>query len=84
MSLYFFNVYNIVQVTDAIGTECAGASDVRDEAVRCMQELTRGSVLMDGDKSSITINVVDTLGKTVMIVGLAAYIEQVPGSSLPS
>jgi hypothetical protein len=63
MSLYFFNVYNSVQVTDTIGTECAGAGDVRDEAVRCMQELVKGTLLTDGDKSSITINVVDTLGR---------------------
>jgi hypothetical protein len=84
MSLYFFNVYNSVQVTDTIGTECAGPIEVRDEAVRCMQELGKGSLLMNGDKSSITINVVDRLGKTVMIVGMAAYIELVLGSSLLS
>jgi hypothetical protein len=49
-----------------------------------MQELGKGSLLMNGDKSSITINVVDRLGKTVMIVGMAAYIELVLGSSLLS
>lgn len=84
MSLYFFNVYNSVQVTDTIGTECADTGEVRDEAVRCMQELVKGSLLTESDKSAITINVVDSSGKTVMIVGLAAYIEQVPDSSLPS
>ncbi|WP_412549590.1 DUF6894 family protein [Sinorhizobium meliloti] len=82
MSRYFFNIYNPRQSPDDIGTDCAGVADVRAEAVGTMRELARGDLLEHGDLSSMTINVVDGNGRTVMIVSLAASVTTVIGSSL--
>lgn len=82
MSRYFFNIYNGTQSLDDIGSECADAAEVRAEAVETMQELFSERLLNDGATSSMTINVVDGEGKTVMIVSASAYVETVAGSSL--
>lgn len=82
MSLYFFNIYNGKQSCDDVGSECTNVAEVRAEAVATIQELVRHSLLEKKDLSSMTVNVVDGEGKTVMIVSLAASVETVAGSSL--
>lgn len=82
MSRYFFHIYNGSQSPDDYGTECNSISKVRAEAVGAAQDLFNSGMLFRGDNSSMTVNVVDGAGKTVMIVGLTAYVELVAGSSL--
>jgi hypothetical protein len=77
MARYFFNIYNGVQSHDDIGTECTTAADVRTEAVGALGDIIRGNLLRDKNVSSCVINVVDELGKTVMIVSLAASVEAI-------
>jgi hypothetical protein len=82
MSRYFFNIYNGNQSSDDQGTECRSASEVRAVAIGTAQDLFTSGHLFCRDNASITVNVVDNTGKTVMIVGVAAYVEVVAGSSL--
>lgn len=82
MGRYFFNISDENQNIDDIGTECADAAEVRLEAVETMQELLRGRLLQNSDRTYMAINVTDETGKTVMIVGNTAFVEVVAGSSL--
>jgi hypothetical protein len=82
MARYYFHIYNGVQSHDNVGTECTDSAEVRLEAVEALGEIIRGNLLRHKDVSSTTVNVVDEVGKTVMIVSLAASVEIVAGSSL--
>lgn len=82
MGRYFFNISDEEQNSDAIGTECADVAEVRSEAVETMQELLKGRLLQNNDRTYMAINVTDEAGKTVMIVGNTAFVQVVAGSSL--
>lgn len=82
MARYFFNIYNGTQTRDDEGSECTSVDEVRAEAVETIEDLVRDRLLRHGDASSMTVNVIDTDGKTVMIVTATATIETVKGSSL--
>ena len=79
---YFFNIYNGTQSRDDVGSECIDAAAVRAEAVETMEELFGGKLSKGRDASSMSINVTDIDGKTVMIVTATASVETVKGSSL--
>lgn len=82
MARYFFNFYNGVQGFDDVGTECADVGEVRAEAVEGLQQLLAGVLLESSNTFSMTINVTDESGKTVMIVTNMASVETIVGSSL--
>ncbi len=78
MARFFFHIYNGRLSHDTVGSECVDAAAVRAEAVETMAEMARNNLLQSKDTSSSVINVVDELGKTVMIVNLAASVQAVP------
>jgi hypothetical protein len=82
MARYFFHIYNGAQRRDDVGTDCADTRAVRTEAVESMKEIIADRLFDEGDTSSITVNVVDAEGRTVLIASLAASVEVVQGSSL--
>jgi hypothetical protein len=75
MALFYFHVFNGHQSHDDVGSECADMAQVRAEAVDTITECVRSGFLANKDAASCFVQVVDSLGKTVMIANFTASVE---------